>query len=201
MKLQSLRERLGTLLVVALTALAGSASTASAATPTRFTIVDSSPTSWVARGYDNYTVDPDVGWNFTASGGGSTVRIFASGSPLPGTSVDYWDITFDAPDNSPLTPGVYSNFQRYPFNDPGRPGVSFSSTGRLDNMAAGTFRVWEITYGLSNQIASFAADFTHYGETNINNYAIAQVRFNSFAPEPASLAALAASSLLLLRRR
>src|SRR5437763_7549362 len=30
---------------------------------TRFTIVDSSPSSWVARGYDNYTITPADGWS------------------------------------------------------------------------------------------------------------------------------------------
>jgi hypothetical protein len=65
----------------------------------RFTIVDSSPSSWVARGYDNYTVTPADGWTFTRSGDpdNGTVRVRLSGPPLPGTSVDYWDMTFATP--------------------------------------------------------------------------------------------------------
>lgn len=201
MRLHSIGVSVARFVIVALAALAASATGVAAQTETRFTILDSSPSSWVARGYDNYTVDPSSGWTFSLTGGGGTVRFYTTGSPLPNTAVNYWDITFDAPDNSLLTPGVYANFQRYPFNSAGRPGVSFSSTGRLDNQAAGTFEVREITYTSTNQLLSFAADFTHYGETNPNNYAIVEVRYNAAVPEPASLGALALVSLLLRRRR
>lgn len=91
------------------------------AAETRFTIVDSSPTSWVGHGYKAYTVSPDVGWTFTVGknvpqGVDFTLR----GSPLPGTTVDQWNLHFAAPANTLITPGVYSGFARWPFSaEPG----------------------------------------------------------------------------------
>lgn len=201
MRARVLLGTVGTPVVVGLVALAAMAGVVNAA-ETRFTVVDSSPSSWVARGYDNYTVSPSTGWTFTASGGPRTVQIYVSGSPLPNTSVDYWRMTFDAPDAQNLAPGVYANVQRYPFNDAGRPGLEFASSGRLDNMAAGKFEILQIEFGPSNELISFAANFTHYGETDPSRYAIAEVRYNADVPEPASLSVLGTGgALLLLRRR
>ncbi len=58
-------------------------------------------------------------------------------------------------------------------------------------MAAGFFEVFEATYGPGGEVLSFSADFTHYGETNPNNYAIVQVRYNAAIPEPTSLTLIA----------
>ena len=163
---------------------------------TRFTVVDSSPTSWVARGYQNYTVTPSDGWAFVASRNfDNGVSINLSGPALPGTAVTNWFMDFAAPFNATLAPGLYNNFQRFPFQDPDRPGLAFGSTGRLDNMASGFFRILEVTYGGTGDVLTFAADFTHYGETNPNNYAIVELRFNSPIPEPGTLT-LSALSLL-----
>lgn len=174
------------------------------AAETRFTIVDSSPTSWVARGYDNYTVTPADGWTFVPSRNfDNGVGLSMAGPALPGTAVTDWGLQFAAPFNALITPGHYPNFQRFPFQDPDRPGLSFSSTGRLDNMASGFFDVFEATYGPAGEVLAFAANFTHYGETNPNNYAIVEVRYNATVPEPACLgaAAVGAVSLLLRPRR
>lgn len=171
---------------------------------TRFTVVDSSPTSWVARGYSDYTVSPDIDWTFSVSrnfdnGIGLDIR----GSALPGTSVTNWFLNFAAPFSVPITPGFYPDLQRFPFQDNDRPGLEFGSTGRLDNRASGFFEVFEATYGLDGEVLAFAADFTHYGETNLNNYAIVEVRYNATIPEPgtATLAVFGALAFLIRRRK
>jgi hypothetical protein len=185
--------------LAALLTLAIAAVTAQA--ETRFTIVDSSPSSWVARGYDNYTVTPATPWTFTPTRNfDNGVSFNISGTPLPGTAVDYWRVEMAAPGNALLVPGVYANFQRFPFQDAERPGLAFASTGRLDNMAAGTFQVLEATYGPGGEVLTFAVNFTHYGETNVNNYAIVELRYNS-VPAPASLFAVAAVAVVTGRRR
>jgi hypothetical protein len=75
---------------------------------TRFTIVDSSPTSWVARGYDNYTVSPATGWTFTPSRNfDNGVGFNITGTPPAGTAVDRWFLNFAAPFNALITPGHY----------------------------------------------------------------------------------------------
>lgn len=176
------------------------ASDARAGTVTRFTVVDSSPSSWVARGYDDYTVTPDLGWTFTAGRNfDNGVSIFLEGPPPPGTTVTYWRLNFAAPFEEVITPGFYPDFQRFPFQDHDRPGLEFASTGRLDNRASGFFEVFEATYDAGGEVLSFAADFTHYGEENLNNYAIVEVRYNAI-PEPAT-AILVLVGLPILRRR
>ncbi len=185
---------------VAVFVLLSSGSDARAGTVTRFTVVDSSPTSWVARGYNDYTVTPDLGWTFSARRNfddGVSIRL--DGSPLAGTSVDYWNLDFAAPFEEVITPGFYPDFQRFPFQDADRPGLSFSSTGRLDNRASGFYEVFEATYGPTGEVLSFAADFTHYGEQDPNNWAIVEVRFNAI-PEPSTVI-LALVGLPLLHRR
>ena len=47
---------------------------------------------------------------------------------------------------------------------------------------------------------SFAADFTHSGETSPSRYTIAEIRYNATVPEPVA-AGLAVPALLLLRRK
>jgi hypothetical protein len=177
--------------------------TAHAGAETRFTVVDSSPTSWVARGYHNYTVSPAVNWNFQVTSGGAnhTIGFNITGTPLPGTDVDNWFLTFAAAGNVLITPGVYANFQRWPFNDATQPGLEFGSTGRLDNMASGTFEVQEATYNGSGQLLTFAANFTHYGETNVNNYAICELRYNSVPAPGLGAVALGAMAPVATRRR
>jgi hypothetical protein len=175
---------------------------AHAAPETRFTIVDSSSSSWVARGYKNYTVSPSIGWTFSASRNFSNgVGFTISGTALPGTSVTDWGLNFSAPNNALITPGVYPNFARWPFQASDQPGLEFESTGRLDNQAAGTFTVYDATYSSTGQVLSFAADFTHYGETIPANYAIAQIRYNTNVPEPTTAALLVPAYVVMLARR
>ena len=159
-----------------------STSSAYSATMTEFNIVDSSPTSWVARGYQDYTVSPELGWTFTPSENfDNGVSFNITGPELPNTDVDQWRLDFAAPFEERLTPGVYNDFQRFPFQDSNRPGMGFSSTGRGDNRASGSFEVLEISYDDLGELLSFAADFTHYGTENPNNFAMGEIRFNSEA--------------------
>ena len=159
------------------------------AAETRFTVVDSSSSSWVARGYKNYTVSIVTGWTFSPSRNfDNGVGFNLSGPALPGTAVTNWFLNFSAPGDALITPGSYPNFQRWPFQASDRPGLEFGSTGRLDNQAAGFFNVYEATYGAGGEVLSFAADFTHYGETNPANWANVQIRYNATVPEPATAA-------------
>jgi hypothetical protein len=95
---------------------------------------------------------------------------------------------FAAPFDNELVPGFYNDFQRWPFQDADRPGLAFGSTGRLDNRASGFFEVFEVSYSGVGEVLSFSADFTHYGETLTERYAIAELRYNATAiPEPSSI--------------
>jgi hypothetical protein len=164
--------------------------TAGAATVTRLTVVDSSPTSWVARGLEDYTVSPELGWTFTPSRNfDNGIGFQIEGPALPGTSIDEWFLNFAAPFNAELAPGLYTDFQRFPFQDADRPGLEFGSTGRLDNRASGFFEILEVSYDSLGNVLTFSADFTHFGEENPSNFAIVELRYNATViPEPASVA-------------
>ncbi|MCB9853183.1 MAG: PEP-CTERM sorting domain-containing protein [Phycisphaerales bacterium] len=175
-------------------------SVATAGNVTRFTVVDSSSSSWVARGYSDYTVTEQIGWMFSVSRNfDNGVSFLIQGTPLSGTTVDYWRLEFAAPFDAVITPGLYPNFQRFPFQDADRPGMGFSSTGRGDNMASGTYEVFEATYAPDGTVLSFSADITHYGETNPNNWAMLEIRYN--VPEPAVAALLMVGAAVMSRRR
>lgn len=173
-----------------------------AAGETYFRIVDSSPSSWVARGYSDYMVGPDDGWTVSVDRNfDNGVSLRFDGNPPQGTTVDYWDIDFAAPFDAEIAPGLYPNFQRFPFQDANRPGLSFFSTGRGDNRASGFYEVFEATYAPNGDVLTFSADFTHYGEENQNNWAMVQIRYN-IVPEPATgLLLLAGWSAIGLKRR
>src|SRR5437016_1474994 len=174
---------------------------AAARAETRFTVLNSSTSSWVARGYHDYTVSPAQSWLFTPTHSGNTVHFEITGAPLAGTDVDRWFLTFAAPGNAPLAPGVYANFQRWPFNDAGHPGLEFGSTGRLDNQAAGSFEILDVTFGPAGEVNSFAANFTHYGEANPTNWAMCELRYNSSVPGPGAAAVVGVGLIACARRR
>ncbi|TWU06894.1 PEP-CTERM motif protein [Symmachiella macrocystis] len=179
----------------------GLVSSADAGMVTRFTVVDSSNTSWVARGYKDYMVTPSDGWTFTPSRNfDNGIGFEITGPALSGTSVDRWFLNFAAPFDALIAPGVYNDFQRFPFQDTDRPGLEFGSTGRLDNTASGFFEVLEVTYGTTGEVLTFAANFTHYGEQDLNNYAIVEVRYNATAavPEPSTFALLGIGGIALV---
>ena len=189
-------------LVLALLIVFSANTVVSAGTITRFTVVDSSPSSWVARGYSDYTVTEQLGWMFTPGRNfDNGISFNIEGSPLAGTSVTYWRLNFAAPGDAEITPGLYSGFQRWPFQDANRPGLEFASTGRLDNMASGFFEVHEVTYGMGGEVLTFSADFTHYGEANLNNWAHVEIRYNIPIPEPGVAAMLMLGATCVVRRR
>src|SRR5205823_3771652 len=120
-------------------------------------VMDSDPGDYIGAG-QNYYFTPANG-TFTASGGGdnSVHATFLNGSH------DFF-LDFAAPHNAPLTLGVYNYATRYPFQDPGIPGLSVYGDGRGCNELAGSFEVREIVYGSGNTITSFDATFVQHCE-------------------------------------
>ena len=164
----------------------------------------STPGSWVGHGYLNYSITPADGWNFTATGSTdhSFVRLSAR-DPRPGapTTNYYWDLELETPNGGPLVPGFYDGATRYPFNDPGEPGLTLSGNHRGNNRNTGYFTVLEGDFGAGTTVNRFAVNFRQYDEGNPNNWVEGQFRYNSLIPEPTALALITAAGPVLLSRR
>jgi hypothetical protein len=158
----------------------------------------SSPTSWVGGGQTEL-ITPADGYTFDAS------QNFDNGVSLSITNFpikEWWYLDFAAPNNVPLTPGTYLGAARFPFQNPGQPGLSFTGDGRGDNILTGYFNVLEVQYGSGNSIISFAADFVQYDEGNMDWWNQGSIRFNSSLPipEPRTLSLLCFAAMAALIR-
>jgi hypothetical protein len=76
----------------------------------------------------------------------------------------WWYLDFVAPGNLRLGPGVYEHATRFPFQSSTVPGLSVSGEGRGCNTLTGRFEVFEVTYGPSGEVLTFAADFEQHCE-------------------------------------
>jgi uncharacterized delta-60 repeat protein len=84
--------------------------------------------------------------------------------PAPGS---FWFLDFAAPNEALLTPGTYLDAMRFPFQAPGKPGLSVSGDGRGSNTLTGRFVVYDVTRSADGtQILSFAAAFVQNSEGN-----------------------------------
>lgn len=70
-----------------------------------------------------------------------------------------WTVAVAGPDAAPLAPGHYPMAMRFPFEDPGTPGLDVAGDGRGCNRLDGEFTVLDVAYGPGDTVISFAADF------------------------------------------
>jgi uncharacterized repeat protein (TIGR01451 family) len=96
---------------------------------------------------------------------------------------DYWFFDMQAPDASPLVVGSYEGARRWPFQDPGQPGLDVSGQGRGCNVLIGRFVVHEIVVGPFGFLTRFAADFEQHCEGR-EPALFGYVRINSQVPVP-----------------
>ncbi len=115
---------------------------------------DSEPGDYIGQGIQETWYLQDG--TFTASGGPSTVTVAFNGGPTN------WRLSFDAPDGAVLTPGTYDGATRYPFNEPGTPGLSVSGSGRGCNTLTGSFEVREVDWEPDGALGRFSAAFEQY---------------------------------------
>jgi hypothetical protein len=85
---------------------------------------------------------------------------------------------FTAPQGQTLVAGAYEGATRWPFNDPGEPGLSVFGNGRGCNTLTGRFVVHEIVRGPGGTLSSAAIDFEQHCEGGIAAL-FGFVRFNS----------------------
>jgi hypothetical protein len=105
------------------------------------------------------------------------VDIFFDGGP------HWWQLSFAAPGNVALVPGVYDGATRFPFQSPTAPGMSVSGEGRGCNTLTGRFEVLEAIYSSSGGVDRFAATFEQHCEGGVPAL-LGSVLINSTLPPP-----------------
>lgn len=139
---------------------------------------DSAPGSWVGQGESRY-ITQDDGYSLQVRDlHGHGVEFYINNPDIR----DYWNLQLAAPNGDPLVVGLYENTARWPFVDPDQAGLTFTGNYRGNNRNAGFFEVLEIEYDPFGTLTSFAADFTQYGEENLDWWIIGSLRFNSAIP-------------------
>lgn len=84
-----------------------------------------------------------------------------------------------------LSHGLYTDAQRWPFEDPGHPGLSVYGDGRGCNTLTGKFQVLEAIYDYSGpqpKLVSFAADFEQHCEGGVPAL-FGNIRYNTFVTD------------------
>ena len=76
----------------------------------------------------------------------------------------FWMLDFAAPAGQPLTPGVYENATRWPFQALGVPGLAVFGNGVGCNMLNGRFEVLEAVFGPAGYVERFHATFEQHCE-------------------------------------
>ncbi len=106
-------------------------------------------------------------YDFTpATAAFSASRNFDNGVSLdvdPPPLGEFWFLDFAAPNEAVLTAGVYLDAMRFPFQDPGRPGLNVSGNGRGSNTLTGRFTVYDVALG-GTAVTRFAAAFEQHSE-------------------------------------
>src|SRR5262249_15582273 len=76
---------------------------------------------------------------------------------------EIWFLDFAAANAAALTPGVYLDAMRFPFEDPGHPGLDVSGNGRGSNTLTGRFAVYDLAFA-GTVLTNFAAAFEQHSE-------------------------------------
>ena len=129
---------------------------------------DSDPGDYIGQGATQTWYLEDGTFEVSATPG--TVEVDFDGGPTN------WRLVFDAPDGTSLSPGLYHDATRYPFNSAADPGLSVSGSGRGCNTLSGEFTINQIEWD-QGELVRFSASFTQHcdastgalhGQVNIN---------------------------------
>jgi len=155
----------------------------------------SSPQSWIGGGRPVLVTQEDglsfSGYTDSASSATFSINDFDGRS---GRSVaSFWLLELAAPDDRPLTPGIYENAKKYPFQGSSFPGINFEGNGLSNSYVTGSFEIYELVARPDGAILSFAADFLQYDEGIASWWNRGSLRINSARPltslEPPSVVA------------
>jgi hypothetical protein len=148
---------------------------------------------YIGRG-ETFTVTEEDGTfeGSRTSGGGAAVRFHGD---------TWWDAGFDPAEGAaPLAIGTYRDAQRWPFQEPGHPGLSVSGDGRGCNTVSGRFEVLEAVFS-GPDLVRLAIDFEQHCE-GWKPALFGSVRFQSAVPiVPRKPSAYASAPARMLERQ
>ena len=147
-------------------------------------VMVSQPGDWIGQG-QSYDDTPSMG-TFTASRNGDHgITIMYQSSTNIG---DWWTVSFAAPYNQVLSPGAYTNANRYPFQDLSQPGMEISGQARGSDQVYGQFTVTQALYDASGDVVSFDATFVQHSESPTAPALTGEIKYNAFTPASGVLA-------------
>lgn len=124
-------------------------------------------------------------YSFTPADGAFTAyRNYDNGVSLSFNSSDWnhwFYLDFAAPNAALLEPTLYPGATRFPFQDPGVPGLAIYGDGRGCNTDTGSFEVKEIAYGAYDEIYAFRATFEQHCEGGTPALR-GEIRYNATVP-------------------
>ena len=148
------------------------------------TIFDDDPYKTLLA-FDSQPGDPiGGGRKFTLTpvdGSITTTRNFSNGIRIDFDGSTFWYLNFAAPNQAPITPGLYEGATRWPFQSPTGPGLDVSGDGLGCSQLTGRFVVLEAVYDGIGGVERFAADYEQHcegGEAAL----FGSVRFRSAVP-------------------
>lgn len=141
-----------------------------ASSPRTRAYLSSQPGDWVGQG-GTYTYDEGTAAITSTAGNAVTVRIEGNES---------WTLNLALPQDASWQPGTYAVAQRYPFQSPTRPGLSFYGEGRGCNTVLGWFEIIEVQI-VGNSVTKLAVDFRHHCEGG-QPALFGAIRINSAVP-------------------
>jgi len=160
-----------------------------------YSTTEDAPFSTIVAGTTTLTMVSDPGdyigqgqtYNYSPATGTITIeRNYDNGVSIsyrePGFT-HWWDFRFAAPDEGLLVPGLYSSAMRFPFQDPGHPGLDVSGDGRGSNTLTGWFRVNEVAYGPTGDVLVFSATFEQHSEGRVPALR-GEIRYNAGGTAP-----------------
>ncbi|MFI5534627.1 hypothetical protein ACIA8O_39445 [Kitasatospora sp. NPDC051853] len=76
---------------------------------------------------------------------------------------EWWSLDLAAPQGQKLVPGTYTDAARYPFNEPGKPGLSLGGRGGCNSLT-GSFTVTNAVFGPYGYLETLDASFEQHCE-------------------------------------
>jgi len=140
-------------------------------------VLKSQPGDYIGGGVDR-EFSPENGTFTAARNSDNGVHVFFNGGER------WWDLSFAAPYDGVLVPGVYQNAIRWPLQSPTGAGLSIWGEGRGCNTLFGRFEVLEASYSTTGEVERFAATFEQHCE-GAPPMLLGSIMVNSTLPPPA----------------